>query len=475
VRTVTIDPVTRIEGHAKVTIKIDDEDNVEAALHVLELRGFEKILEGMEAEKMPLITARICGVCPAAHHLASAKTLDRAYDVEPPEAAKMLRELMYMGHYIHSHALQLFVLSGPDLLLGISSDPAKRNIVGIIEKYPEIAQKALRLRSLGQKILETVGGRGVHPVTAIAGGMSFSLKKNERMREKLMNYCSEALELGKVAAEVAKNAIFELIDKNPDIFDEITLETYYLGTVKNGKLNLYEGTLRAIDPEGNHFEFDSAEYRNRNYIEERVVADSYMKPTYLNTPGGKTGVLYRVNSLARINCADGMETELAQQEFERFRQDFGHPCHKTIAFHYARVIELLYVCEKAHNLINDDRIMGETQASVSTKPVNNNPIGHVEAPRGTLIHDYEIDEHGRIKKANLIVATQQNYAAINKTIAQAVKSFISCPDEEFLNGIEFCIRCYDPCLSCATHSIGRMPLDVSIFKGDELIRHIRRQ
>jgi F420-non-reducing hydrogenase large subunit len=383
----------------------------------------------------------------------------------------MLRELMYMGHYIHSHALQLFVLSGPDLLLGITSDVAKRNIMGILEAAPDTAKKALRLRSLGQKILEIIGGRGVHPVTAIPGGITFSI---DGQRDKLAKYCREALNLVKEVAGIIKEAVFRLRDSEQEMFEKAAIDkSYYLGTVKEGKLNLYEGILRAMDSNGKIFaEFDASEYGN--YIEERAMPYSYMKETYLKTPDGPK--LYRVKSLARINCADGMETELAQAEFEKFCQEFGHPCHKTIAFHYARLIELLYACEKAVELIEDDKIMGDTQTPIpsQTQTVPVNAIGHVEAPRGTLIHDYKIDEHAKIKEANLIVATQQNYAAINKTISQAVERVINESDEVISDWVEFCIRCYDPCLSCATHSIRRMPLEISIFKEGELIRHIRR-
>lgn len=467
-KTIIIDPVTRIEGHARIKIELDaDGKVVDAVLVVLELRGFEKILTGMEAEKMPLVTGRICGVCPTAHHLASAKTLDRVYNVEPPPAAHALRELMYMGHLIHSHTLALFVLAGPDLILGPDADPTMRNIVGVVQAAPAVAKKALRLRSLGQKINETIGGRGVHPVTAVAGGISFTL--TPEIHQTLKKQCAEAADLGFELAGVVRGLLFKFLEQHPGIAEQFTLPTYSLGTVKDGKLNLYQGDLRIMDPAGKIMaQFDVSQYAQ--YLTERAVDWSYMKPVYVRA--GDQLKMYRVNTLARINVADAMETPLAQKELQAFRKIFGRPCHVTLMHHYARLIELIYVCEKAKALVNSDVILGPTHTEVRNKP--GPAIGHVEAPRGTLIHDYDVDEQGIMRHVNLIVATQQNYAAINETIRQAAEHYITGSDDDVLNWVEFAVRSYDPCLSCATHAYGRMPMVVEIIRQGELVRRVMR-
>jgi F420-non-reducing hydrogenase large subunit len=463
-KTITIDPVTRIEGHAKIKIDIDDNNKVAGAiLQVLELRGFEKIMVGMEVEKVPLFTARICGVCPTSHHIASAKALDKVFGVEPPPAAKMLRELMCLGQFIHSHTLHFFLMGGPDLILGVDSPAEKRNVLGILQADPDTAKKALRLRSIGQMITETIGGRGVHPVTCVAGGITF--KMSAERREQLKGLCREALELTKTVAPLCK----KVVESHADLIQDLVMETYYMGTVLNGKVNFTYGDIRTIDPKGNKVaEFNSSDYRN--HIVENVFPYSYMKPAFFKNGGGQQ--IYRTNSLARINCADGMETPLAQAEFADFRSRYGHPAHNTLLFHYARIIELLYAVEKALQLVEDDAIMGETRVPVTLRAGRG--VGHVEAPRGILIHDIESDERGRVKNANLIVATQQNYAAINESIRQAAVKYIEKSDKEVLNGVEVAIRCYDPCLSCATHAIGHMAMDVEIFRNGEIQRRIRR-
>ncbi len=465
--TISIDPLTRIEGHASVRIDIDDKKNIESArMHVKELRGFEKILEGMRLEDMPLITARICGVCPAAHHIASAKTLDLAYGVEPPEAGHMLRELMYMGHMIHSHALSLFVLSGPDLIMGLDADPVERNIVGMLKIDPDTTKKALTLRSIGQKILENIGGRGVHPVTATAGGLTFSLDSS--LRKKLLEYAKNALKLGLFGSQIIKDLLSGFSDKYPDIVTSLEHKTFYMGTVKHEKLNFYDGLIRVINPEGKiAAEFNSEDYAD--YIVEEAVDWSYLKPTYFDKNEKN---IYRTGTLARINVADQMETPLAQKELEAFRNEYGRPCHYTLMHHYARMIELVYSCEKAVMLLNNDAIMGETRTEVTQLPQS--AIAHIEAPRGTLVHDYTVHEKGVVEKVNLIVATQQNYMAINHTIKKCAEYFIDRSESELLNGIEFSIRTYDPCLSCSTHAIGRMPLEINVFQNGKLLKKIRR-
>lgn len=469
-QTIVIDPVTRIEGHARVLIELNDDNTVQSAgLVVNELRGFERILVGMEADRMPQVTARICGVCPSAHHLAAVKALENGLGVTPPPGGLLARELFYMGHVIHSHAAHLFALSGPDLVFGIDADPSKRNIVGIVEANPEFAKNALRLRTLGQKINERIGGRGIHPVCAVIGGMAWQIKEADQSI--LQKMAEECLSLIQQLFEPTKELLVKELERKPALAEVLVHPTYYLGTVKDDKLNFYDGVLRLIDDHGTLVrEFDATDYET--YLIEKPYSWSYMKPVFIKGNGADDQV-YRVSTLARINCAGGMETPLAQREFETFRSAYGVPCHLTVMQIYARLIETLYACEKAVALASDPEL---TQTSrVEVKMRAGRGVGHVEAPRGTLIHDYEFDDKGVVRGVNLIVATQQNYAAINESIKQSVGEFVAGKgDNALLNAAEFAIRCYDPCLSCATHAWGRMPLDVSVTKNGQLVRHLRR-
>ncbi|MGE5341026.1 MAG: Ni/Fe hydrogenase subunit alpha [Candidatus Omnitrophota bacterium] len=468
-KTITIKPVTRIEGHANVRIDLDSKGNIQfAGLIVKEFRGFEKILTSMEVESMPLITARICGVCPVSHHLVSARTLDQVFQVESSRAGLMLREAMNLGGFIHSHTLALFVLSGPDLLLGPDSDSGKRNIVGLIEAAPDIAKKALALRTIGQRIVECIGGRGVHPVTAIAGGMSKALGDDER--ERLLSYARDALGIVKELSPVVKEMLFRLVDTFPEILKKTEDKTYYMGTVKNGKLNLIEGRIRVIDPSGKIVnEFDASDYAN--HIIEEPVDWSYMKPTSLKTETGEH--TYQVNALARINVADGMETPEAQKELDLFRKKFGRPCHYIVMNHYARLIELIYACEKLKQLLEDPAITGAPRTEVPIG-IPQNGIAHIEAPRGTLFHDYTVNEDGIVQKANLVIATQQNYKSINQAIRRSAEYFMNKSNADLENSVEFFIRTYDPCLSCATHAVGKIPMNIFIYRNGELEQTIRR-
>ena len=471
-QTITIDPVTRIEGHAKVVLELSDSDEVTfAGLVIPELRGFERILVGMEAAEMPLITARICGVCPSAHHLAAVKAIENAMDVTPPPAALLQRELLYMGHFIHSHAVHLFALAGPDLVLGIRGDAKKRGIAAVAEAAPEVTKKALRLRTLGQKLNELMGGRGVHPITAVVGGMAAPMKPEAKDAARGM--AEEALVLEGELHVILEGLFDKLLVDMPDLSsDKLAVKSCYMGTVKDDAVNFYDGRIRIVDETGKKLlDFDAVDYDK--YLVERPVSWSYTKPVYLKAAVGvPDGTLYRVSNLARLNCAEKMETEGAQASLTAYRAQYPRPVHLTFLHLLTRVIELQYACEKAMALVEHPDILGENRVPVKQK--SGRGVGHVEAPRGTLIHDYTIDDAGIVRSANLLVATQQNFAAINETIKQTAQMF-GTKDDALLDGVEFGIRLYDPCLSCATHAVGKMPLEVVVQKDGREVRRVERR
>lgn len=465
-RTIEINPVTRIEGHAKVHLELNDDGSVSAAsMHILEFRGFERFLEGMQLELMPTITTRICGTCPHAHHLVAAKAVDRAYGVTPPRAAILLRELLNCGSMIHSHAIHFFALAGPDLLVGLGAPPEKRNVVALLDAAPDLARKALKLRSLGIRIAEEVGGRGVHPVTCVGGGLSAGITSEQRDRMKRM--AEEALELSRVALEEGKRAL----TANEDLLSLFPLPVHDLGTVNQGNLDLYDGKLRARRPDGTiALEFDAAQYRDVMF--EEALAHTYSKQVFFRDPAGDS-VPYRVGPLARLNVAERIDTVLADEELAQFKETWGDPCPYTVMGHYARLIEIVHHAEKALRILADEEILSP-HVRTPTTGTPKRAVAHVEAPRGVLIHDYDVDANGIVRGANFLVATQHNLSIINATVRAAADQFISKPEAELLNGIEFAIRCYDPCLSCSTHQVGGMPLDVTITQGGALVRRCRR-
>lgn len=469
-RTIRIDPVTRIEGHAKVFVNLKDDGSLDnAGLVVNELRGFEKILVGMEANRMPHITARICGVCPTAHHIAASNALDHACGVVAPPAAMLLRELMYMGHIIHSHALSLFVLQGPDLVLGLDADPAIRNVVGIVQANPEVAKKALRIRTIGQRLNEIVGGRGTHPVTSVAGGITFVLDGEKRAQ--LQALVDEGKQLAQDLTPVVKQLVLTMLDKHPAMLNDWVAPSWSVGTVLDNRISLIQGNIRAVDEYGVvQAEFPVQEYDR--YLVESVVDFSYMKRVSFKKDGQQHD--YRVGPLARINAMQQFNTEWANRELEEMVKLGGAPCHITLFQAYAKLVELIWAVERADDILRDPQVNGETRVPVKFQ--GGRGVGHSEAPRGTLIHDYEIDEDGIVRAANLIVATQQNYAIINRSVEQAaISHVIQRPDDQaLLNAIEFSIRCYDPCLSCATHAVGAMPLEVTINRDGQTVRTLRR-
>ena len=465
-KTLTIAPVTRLEGHAKVTIQLDDAGNVaNARMNTVELRGFEKFAEGRPVEEMPRITTSICGVCPWSHHLASAKTSDVVFGVQIPSAGRKLRELCNAAAFTEEHILHFYILAGPDFVMGPDAPYTERNVIGIAKANPELGKMVVHNRHNGARILNIVSGKSIHPVTAVPGGFSKPLTEEER--QKCLPIANEILEFAKFSIKNAKENIF------PKYMDAIktigTITTGFLGTVDdNGAMNLYDGKLRLMTADGNFTDFTYEQYTD--YIAEHVEPWSYMKFPYDKRAGGFSMDLanpqgiYRTNTLARINVVDSIPTPLANQELQEFRQAFGRPAQHTLLYNYARLIELLYNAELVVQLLNDPEITSrETRVPVTPRAARG--ISCTEAPRGTLIHDYTTDENGLVTKANLIVGTTHNNAAMNMSVRQAANTLIQNGqyNEGILNKIEMAIRAYDPCLSCATHNLdGTIAVKVDI-------------
>ncbi len=469
---ITIEPVTRIEGHARVTIYVDDHGKVEKAyFHVDQFRGFEKFCEGRMFFEMPAITPRICGICPVSHHLASAKACDMIAGVEPPRPAKLLRELLHMGQYIQSHSMHFFHLAGPDLLLGFDADPAIRNVVGIIETNPDLAVKAVKLRQFGQEIIRIVSGRRIHPRWAVPGGVSKALTVQERDAmlapiDEMISYMQEGLALAKQWLEANQ----ELVQRFANF------PSAYMGMVnaETGALELYDGPVRIVDRNGKLLDqFDGRRYLD--YIAEHVEDWSYLKFPYYKKLGWPQGV-YRVAPLGRLNVADCISTPIANEEFKKFKALAEGPVEPSLYMHYARLIEDIYAAERARELLEDPDILSTDIIAESTT-ITGEGVGVVEAPRGTLFHHYWTDDKGQITKVNLIVATGNNNWAMSHSVELVAKEFVDGKNltEGQLNRVEAAIRAYDPCLSCSTHAIGQMPMVVEVRSLDgELIRRIQR-
>jgi F420-non-reducing hydrogenase large subunit len=455
-KTITIYPVTRIEGHAKVTINLDDDGNVaDTFVNVVELRGFEKFCIGRPAEELPRIVTSICGVCPWHHHLASAKANDAVFGVTPPPTGIKLRDLCQSIAYCSDKILHFFFLAGPDFVMGPDSDYSVRNVIGIAQANPEIGKKVIRSRHLGTQMLNIISGKSIHPVTAVPGGFSKPLTETER--EKVVPMANEVLEFAKFAIAFAKENIFP---KYLDLIKSVgIIETGFLGTVTDdGTLELYDGKARLMKPDGSYEEFQYDQYTE--YIGEHIEPWTYLKFPYAKKWGDfsmdldNSSGIYRTNTLARINVCDKMATPLAQAELEEFRESFGRPAQQTLLYNYARLIELVYNAEHVVELLNDPEITGkETRVPVTPRAARG--VGCVEAPRGTLIHDYETDENGLITNVNLIVGTTHNNAPINMSVKQTAQILIKDGnyDQGILNKVEMAIRAYDPCLSCATHKL----------------------
>jgi F420-non-reducing hydrogenase large subunit len=465
-KTLTIQPVTRIEGHAKITIKLDDAGNVsDTQVNVLELRGFEKFCIGKPVEEMPRITTRICGVCPWSHHNASAKACDAVFGVDPPPAGKKLRELCNSIAYMEEHILHFYFLAGADFVLGPDADYSVRNVIGIIGAAPDIAKNVVKGRHMAARMLEMIAGKAIHPAAAVPGGFSRPLLEEER--KELRQMADELLELAKFSMSFAKTSIFP---KYLDVVKSLgVINTGFLGTVKeDGSMDLYDGKLRMMSADGSYEDFKCEDYTD--YISEHVEPWSYLKFPYMKKVGefsmdlDNPKGIYRTNTLARMNVCDKIDTPLAQAELEEFREKFGRPAQQTLLYHWARLIELLHNAENTIRLLDDPEITS-TDIRKKVEPRAARGVGCVEAPRGTLIHDYETDENGLVTNVNLIVGTTHNNAPINMSVKSAAKDLIKDGkyDQGILNTIEMMIRAHDPCLSCATHRLdGKIGVKIDI-------------
>jgi len=460
---ITISPVTRIEGHAKITIYVNEAGQVERSFfHVEQFRGFEKFCEGRIYYEMPQITPRICGICPVSHHLASAKVCDAIAGVSPTPTAHKLRELMHMGQIIQSHGMHFFELAGPDFVLGWDADPKIRHVGGIVEANPDLAIKAVKLRAFGQEVIKRLGERRVHPIFAIPGGVTKPLQPKDR------DWILKELETQLATAQVGIAFFKDWVMGHADMVNEFAVfPSAYMGLVQDdGALELYDGTLRIVDEEGSVLEeFDPTHYLD--YIGEHVNPWTYLKAPFYKKRGYPEGV-YRVGPLGRLNAASHISTPIAQSEMKIWKSlNGGKPVEGTLYFHYARLIEIIYALERVQELMDDPDIMGEDVATLPAE-ITGEGIGVLEAPRGTLFHHYWTDEQGLIARANLIVATAGNAWAMDHSVNLVAKRYVDGNNlqEGMLNRVEGAIRAYDPCLSCSTHAMGQMPIHIELVGPD---------
>jgi NAD-reducing hydrogenase large subunit len=457
---ITIEPVTRIEGHAKITIhmKEDNQSVDHAYLHVNEFRGFEKFCEGRMVFEMPIITPRICGICPVSHHLAAAKAGDAVLGAPPPRPASLLRELMHMGQIIQSHGMHFFELAGPDLLLGFDADPAIRNVVGLVQNAPDITVKAVQLRKYGQEIIRILGGRRIHPTFAVPGGVNKALSAADR--DLILTGLDQAIETTQIAISIMKDWAAKNME---DIQKFAVFPTGYFGliTEENG-LELYDGNLRLIGSDGEQLErFPASNYLD--FIGEHVENWSYLKFPFYKKLGWPDGV-YRVGPLGRLNIVEKIDTPLANEEFIAYRQiNGGKPIENTLYYHYSRLIETLFAAERVKVLLDDPDILSKDILNTRHN-FQGEGVGVIEAPRGTLIHHYWANENGQIQKLNLIVSTGHNNYAMSKAVDMVAKTYVKGPEihEGLLNRVEAAVRAHDPCLSCSTHAVGQMPMIIDV-------------
>jgi F420-non-reducing hydrogenase large subunit len=463
-RTITIDPVTRIEGHARILLNVDDAGQVSSAhLQVLEIRGFEKLLQGMELFKMPLTTARICGVCPAAHHLAAVQAIENGLGVQAPADARLLRELLYMGHILHSHALSAFVLAGPDILSGRGAKGEARNIFSLLRVAPELATKMLRLRSIGQRTVEIVGARGIHPVSVVPGGIA-----GRPSPEYLSGIAASAVQAVAILEELIP-VLHNKLRALEWVEEPLPAPLRSIALSRNGEVSFLEGKLTVADQAGKVLRsFAPSDYAE--HLVEHVVPGSYMKLVHLRGEPEElcyTGALARlkVNGKVPTPRAAGLLGALAEGKDSQFR---------PTGYIEARMVEMMMAAERMADIAGGKFSGGPLQTPCEPKP--GRYVGVVEAPRGVLIHDYTADESGRVSAVNMIVATQANYEAIDQSLAASARQLLPAKDDEALmNGLEFTVRCFDPCLSCATHSVGAMPMEVLVIRNGVVERSISRR
>lgn len=448
-KVLNIAPVSRIEGHAKIAIHLDDNGNVEDAfLHIQSLRGFEKFIEGRPAEEVPRLVNRICGICPWMHHLASNKAVDECFGVVPTPTGYKLREFCQVLAHINDKILHFFFLAAPDFVLGPDADYSVRNVIGVVKAAPELATQVVKMRQLGQMMLDKFAGKAIHPIAGVTGG--FAKPMVEAERKELLEGCRTLLDFSTYALDFAINNVFS---KYMDVIGSLgVIKTGFLGTVdkKDGSLRLYDGNLRLMKADGTYDDFDVKDYAT--HLGEHVVPWGYSKMPYaknwnegfdmdLDNPKG----IYRSNTLARINVCDKISTPKAQAALEAFRGAFGRPAQQTLLYHYARLIEMVYACERCIEILEWDGIT-DTNVRAVVEPKAGQGVGVVEAPRGTLIHDYTTDANGCVTSANLIVGTTHNIAPMNMSVKQAATSLIKDGkyDEGILNMVEMAVRAYDP-------------------------------
>jgi NAD-reducing hydrogenase large subunit len=459
-KTIVIDPVTRIEGHAKITLHLNESGRVEdARFHVTQFRGFEKFCEGRPFSEMPALMARICGICPVSHLIASAKACDALLAVRIPPTADKLRRIFGLAQVVQSHALSFFYLASPDFLLGMDADPARSNLFGVLEEKRELARDGIRLRQFGQQIIERLSGKRIHPAWVVPGGVSEPLTAVDR--DAILADIPEVLAIAERTLEWFKGVIERFRE---EIASFGNFPTLFLGIVKkDGGLTFYDGGIRIANAAGEVVAngLDPAEYPK--YIGEKVENFSYLKsPYYL--PAGYPDGIYRVGPLARMNVADRCGTPRADQEMAEFHELQRAAVLSSFHYHHARLIEILYCLERTEQLLNDPEILSKHVRAIA-RPNAPEGVGCCEAPRGTLLHHYRIDDDGLIRWANLIIATGHNSMAMNRAVLQVAKHFVHGErlTNGMLNRVEAVIRAYDPCLSCSTHAAGEMPLRIQIF------------
>jgi len=468
---ITIEPVTRVEGHGKVTILMDENNQVkQSRLHIVEFRGFEKFIQGRPYWEAPVLVQRLCGICPVSHHLAAAKALDTIVGVDKLTAVgEKMRRLMHYGQIFQSHSLHFFHLSSPDLLFGVDGDPRTRNIIGVIQEHRDLAIKGVMMRKFGQQVIEFTAGKKIHGTGAIPGGINKNLSieerdillKNPELNAYMMvDWAQEALSFFK-----------DYHKQNKDFIDNFSVfESSSMSLVReDGAMDLYHGKLRVVDNNGKIILDDANPNDYTQYIEEEVKNWSYMKFPYLKFLGKEKG-WYRVGPLARLNTVDFIPTPLAQKEFEIFKAyTNGKPNSSCLHTHWARLIEILHSAEVIRDLLNDPDLQNNDLILKGKKRFEG--VGVIEAPRGTLFHHYKIDKNDQVTMANLIVSTTHNNTAMNKSVENVAKSYLNNKEkitEGMLNAVETAIRAYDPCLSCATHAMGQMPLDITLVDSNGL-------